>query len=241
MISGTDIYGQPKLSAQALESLNLCDVIVSLEDEAQQNLPSSAKLKTSTVRQSAVPLHSAPQTLKSCLEVCVCGHLRKEKNPFLIVKALDLLPASSRVRVSHFGRALSPGFQRRAEKYSSDRQRYHWLGEREHWKARQLIGRSQLMVNSSLMESSANSVVESLVLGTPVLVTDVPGNVGVFGTDYPGIYRSNDPGELSAMILRFENDTQFRNQISKFCNRIAKQHTPDAERRSWKKVLQELF
>jgi glycosyltransferase involved in cell wall biosynthesis len=64
--------------------------------------------------------------------------------------------------------------------------RYRWLGEVPRWKARRLLSRSRLLAQTSIMEGGPNVVSETLASGVPVIGSDIPGNVGLLGQDYPG-------------------------------------------------------
>lgn len=240
VISGTDLYGQTSFSAAAKKALDAADGLVVLEGCAMQKLPAKLQLKTTIIHQSANPPKTISEPLKSCFEVSVCGHLRPEKDPFLAAKAIHLLPESSRIKVSHVGKALSADMKRNAEKLNKSIERYRWLGGKEHWKARQLVARSRLMVNTSKMESSANSIIEAVVAGVPVLATNVAGNVGVFGSEYVGLFPVGDAHALATLLFRAETDKKFYNLLSKQCKKVAKTFSFENEFQTWCDVLASL-
>lgn len=239
-ISGTDIYGDLRQSRDGMKALAAANAIVVLEPSALGKLPKRLRAKSHVVRQSAKRPTSKPDRLKSCFEVSISGHLREEKDPFLIARALEHLPSSSQIRVTHIGGALSKTMQSKAESYALANSRYRWLGEKEHWQAKRLVARSRVSVNSSLMESSSNAVVEALVSGVPILASKVPGNVGVFGSGYPGYFPVGDFGKLARLLQQTETQSKFYRELSKCCRVIAKQFTPAREKQAWKQLLDQL-
>ena len=69
-----------------------------------------------------------------------------------------MLPAESRIRVRHAGRALAPEMARRAQAEAARSPRYEWLGELAPWRARALIGRSHVLSLTSEMEVASAHV-----------------------------------------------------------------------------------
>ena len=137
------------------------------------------------------------------------GYLRAEKDPFRTALAARLLPDASRVRVTHVGKARGEEFAEQARTHTEDNPRYRWLGELPRWRVRRLLSRARLLVQSSIMEGGANAVSEALAAGVPVIASDVPGNVGVLGQDYPGYYPVGDEEALARLLERAEAEAGF--------------------------------
>ena len=87
--------------------------------------------------------------------------------------------------------------------------RYRWPGELAHGDAMRWLARSHAMVISSRMEGGAHVVSEAIACGVPVLASDIPGNRGLLGADYPGYYPLADEAALARLMLRVENDKRF--------------------------------
>ena len=236
-ISGTDIYGNLDQSRDGMAALDAANAVVVLEPSALSKLPKRLRAKSHLIRQSATPPSSKLQPLKSCFEVSISGHLRSEKDPFLIAQALEHLPSDSRIRVTHIGGAMSAVMKRKAESFMLKNSRYRWLGEKKHWQAKRLVARSRLSVNSSLMESSSNAVVEAIVSGVPLLASKVPGNVGVFGAGYSGYFPVGNSRKLARLLEQVETDPKFYGEINKHCRTVAKQFTPAREKAAWRKLI----
>ena len=64
---------------------------------------------------------------------------------------------------------------------------------------------------SSRLEGGANVVSEAIVLGVPVLASNIPGNVGMLGADYPGYYTCGDAKALARLMGRAESEPALSN------------------------------
>src|SRR5256885_9312366 len=95
---------------------------------------------------------------------------------------------SKNLEVLHIGGALDPALGQEAQAWMAREPRYRWLGSLPHARALGWIARSHLVVHSSVMEGGANVIVEAARIGTPILASRVPGNVGMLGARYPGYF-----------------------------------------------------
>ena len=118
-------------------------------------------------------------------------------------------PLTSRVRVTHVGRPYDDVFAEEAQRHTASNPRYRWLGEVLRWKARRLLSRSRLLAQISIMEGGANVVSEALAPEVPVIGSDIPGNVGMLGEEYPGYYGVGDEVALARLLHRAETDGAF--------------------------------
>ncbi len=152
-LTGTDLYRDLKRSERARQSLELADRIIALQPRAFDDLPLHLHDQTRVVYQSVKPfpktshLQSRISNLKSPMsnfQICVIGHLRDVKDPFRAAMAARLLPASSKLRIVHVGGAMSEKMAERARREMETNPRYRWIGEQPHWRARQILMRSQL-------------------------------------------------------------------------------------------------
>jgi putative glycosyltransferase (TIGR04348 family) len=197
-LTGTDLYRDlPAGSKKARESLDLADRVIALQSEAKRGLPKKWREKTSVVYQSSDTKlkHSPPERP---FRIAVVGHLRKVKDPFRAAMALRHLKGD--YEVVQVGGTLEPGMAETAKRWMKRDARYRWLGSLPHGQAMKWIARSHLLVVSSVMEGGANVIVEAARIGTPVLASRVPGNVGMLGRNYPGYYKLADARALARLI-----------------------------------------
>ncbi len=189
--------------ATVLGSLDRADALVGLHDRVADAIPPRYHAKLSIIHQSAAPLRRTTP-LRGVFEVCVIGHLREEKDPLRTALAARALPAASRLRVSHAGRAHEPRWADAARTEMAANPRYRWLDEIPGWRVRRLLGRARLMVLSSVMEGGANVLSEAIVAGVPVLASAIPGSIGLLGPDHPGYFPVGDTAALTALLARAE-------------------------------------
>jgi putative glycosyltransferase (TIGR04348 family) len=216
VLTGTDLYRDIRDDPKAQQSLQLAHRLVVLQERGLDELAHVLRQKTTVVYQSASAFPSRPR-LKRAFEVCVSGHLREEKDPFRAALASNYLPENSRIRITHIGAALTRSMDAQARALAKRFPRYRWLGPVPHWKARQLLARSALMVISSRMEGGANVICEAVMSGVPVIASDVAGNIGMLGADYAGYYPWGNEHALAEMLSRAELDAGFYGQLVRQC------------------------
>ncbi len=238
-LTGTDLYRDIRSDEAAKESLELAAALVVLQDKGPEELEPHHRAKTRVVYQSAEPVKRQPPT-KRYFDVCVIGHLRDEKDPFRTALAARLLPPTSRVRVTHTGRPYDDEFAGRAQLEASENTRYRWIGEVLPWKARRVLARSRLLAQTSVMEGGANVVSEALASGVPVVASDIPGNVGMLGDDYPGYYPVGDEEALSRLLYRAETDGAFYETLEAGCEGRRNLVLPGREKEALRNLVEEI-
>jgi putative glycosyltransferase (TIGR04348 family) len=223
-LTGTDLYRDLPTSRKAQASLDLADCIIVLQSEAKRTLKKKWRRKTHVVYQSSdTKLRHAPPARP--FRIAVVGHLRKVKDPFRAVRALQYLDGD--YEVVQVGSALDPKTGPVARAWMKKESRYRWLGSLPHSEALNWMARSHVLVVSSLMEGGANVICEAARIGTPVLGSRMPGNVGMLGTSYPGYYRLGDERALAHLISNIDYAKLKRNL------RLRRHlFTPAAERQS---------
>lgn len=239
-LTGTDLYTDLPESAEAQESLEVADRVIVLQGKAPEALPERHRPKVRVIYQSASGLRSPPQPLVNEFEVCVSGHLRPVKDPMRAAQAARLLPASSRVRITHLGAALDEGCARQAEAEVRENPRYRWQGSVTTRAARHILARCRLLVHSSVLEGGANVLSEALACGVPVLSSRIAGSVGILGEAYPGYFETGDTEALADLLMRAETDAMFYLRLQESCRARRELVRPARERRAWRELLEEL-
>ncbi|MGH8691399.1 MAG: selenoneine biosynthesis selenosugar synthase SenB [Burkholderiales bacterium] len=228
VLTGTDLYRDLPESAEARESLRFADRLVVLQDEALRALDPRMRRKTRVVFQSADPKLS-PAPPHDRFRVAVVGHLRAEKDPLRAVAALQHLPGE-KIELIQVGTALDAALGKEASGWMAREARYRWLGGLPHRRALGWIARSHLLVVSSVMEGGANVIAEAARIGTPVIASRVPGNIGMLGRGYPGFFPLGDEVALSQLIARAAADRRFLGSLRKALRKRRKRFAPAAER-----------
>jgi putative glycosyltransferase (TIGR04348 family) len=214
ILTGTDIYRDIANHSEVIESMKNADQLIVLQSAAVESVPAHLRHKVQVIYQS-VEIDVKDSAAKEDFLVSVIGHLRDEKDPFCVVRSLPLLPADSKITVKHLGQAMNSQMKGQATHFNAIIDRYHWLGEVSHADALRILSQSRLMVISSRMEGGAHVVSEAIALGIPVIASDIPGNRGLLGDDYPGYYPVADQNALATLLYRAEKLPTFYASLQK--------------------------
>ncbi len=236
---GTDLYRDIKSSPEAKQSLEIASRFVVLQPRALDNVPPHLHQQTRVIHQSSpAPPQRAPKESDS-FQVCVLAHLRDIKDPLRAARAARLLPATSRIRVVHAGRALNEDAAEQARAEAEGNPRYRWLEELSRAQSQALLTASHLLVISSTMEGGANVVSEALAASVPIVATRISGNLGILGKDYPGYFPVGNTEELARLLLNAETDQTFYGQLAAAGRQLARLVEPAREKAAWQKLLSE--
>jgi putative glycosyltransferase (TIGR04348 family) len=235
VLTGTDLYRDIKTDTTAQRSLALASALVVLQVEGVASVPKRWHGKCHIIFQSATTLTPAPR--KKIFELVMVGHMRDEKDPLTAMRALDLLGADPKLRLTHIGAALEPGYATAARELAARNASYRWLGPRPHGETRQRIKRASAMLVTSRMEGGANAVIEAVTSRVPVLASAIPGNVGLLGRDYAGYFKLGDAAALAKLIVRARNDSAFLVCLRRQCAKRAALFAPARERREVIRLL----
>jgi glycosyltransferase involved in cell wall biosynthesis len=171
----------------------------------------------------------------------VIGHLRPEKDPFCIVRALPHLHCDSQISIQHLGMAMSLGMEKAALQYSNQYSRYSWYGMKSHQATLRTLARSHVMVISSRMEGGAHVVSEAIAAGVPVLASKIAGNCGLLGKDYLGYFPVGNEKALARLLYRAETDQLFYKKLQDQIKQLRKLIKPVQEKAAIQKLCAKLF
>jgi putative glycosyltransferase (TIGR04348 family) len=240
-LTGTDLY--PDLRATGVEPsvLAIASRLVVLQPHGKGQVPPELTDRVRVIFQSMTAVPPAPPD-PDCFEVAFLAHLRPVKDPLLLAAAVQYLPASSRIRVTHVGEGRDPALASQAATASSAGSgRYAWLGPLPRPKALQVLARSRLLAVTSVHEGGANVVTEALAFGVPVISTKIPGSIGLLGDDYPGYFQVGDPRDLARVLGAAEEDRDgFYQVLRRRCADLRHLADPARERDAWAALLAEL-
>ncbi len=235
VLTGTDLYRDIRTDGAARRSLDLATHLVVLQDEGLAELAPPHRAKCRVIYQSAPA--SMPKTPnRRTFDVVLVGHMRAEKDPLTPMRALELLPDDSRVRLIHIGNALENEYLLAAQALQVRSwpkvARYIWLMGLAHGETRQRIKRAQALVISSVMEGGANVIIEAVTAQVPVLASRIPGNIGMLGRDYDGYFPLGDTQQLACLLDRASRDPGFLSRLRQQCARRAPFFAPEREQRA---------
>ena len=228
VLTGTDLYRDIHVDAQAQASLRLADRLVVLNDLGARQLPPEHRAKATVILQSSPSRRALPKTGRH-LRALMVGHLREEKSPRSYFDAARLLAGRPDILLDHIGGDLDPALGAEARALAAAQPRYRWLGALPHAQTRARIQAAHLLVHCSQMEGGAHVVIEALTSGTPVLASRIDGNLGLLGKDYPGVFDWGDAGALARLLLQARDNRAMLPGLQLACARRAPLFHPDRE------------
>lgn len=236
VLSGTDLYRDLPASALARRSLDLADRIIALQDDALGHVPREHLGKCEVIYQSSTPLAPIrkPAGRLDCVAV---GHLREEKDPETLWKAMQLLDPQLPIRLRHIGSALDPALEKAARHAMARDSRYRWSGPLPHGLARCAIRDAHVLVHPSVMEGGANVIVEAITAGTPVVASRVSGNIGMLGGNYPGYFGVGDAAGLASLLTSLLEDPQALRALRQACRERRPLFSPARERLALRRLV----
>lgn len=237
VLTGTDLYRDIARSRPAQRALAVADHLVTLQPDGIRHLPRHLRRKADAIVQSAEPCSPRPPNRSLPFTICVLGHLRSEKDPMRAAYALRELDPRLPVRLVHAGKILSPQYERATRREEQRNPRYRYVGELSRAKARQMLRRSDLLVQSSRMEGGANAISEAVACGVPVIASRVSGNVGMLGRTYPGFYDVGDTHQLARLIERAARSPEFYEKLAKSCAQLKPLMSRSSETAGWRTLL----
>jgi putative glycosyltransferase (TIGR04348 family) len=239
-LTGTDLYPDFATSGVDPAVLELATRFVTLQSHGVQQLPPRLRPRARVITQSLPPV-AAAEPRDGCFEVAFLAHVRPVKDPLLPARAVRLLPAGSRIVLTHAGGTRDEESRRAVAAEAAENPRYRWLGPLPRAEALAVLARSRLLVLSSRHEGGANVVTEALALGVPVVSTHIPGSTGLLGDDYPGYFPVGDAGALAAALHAAERNLDgFHDRLKKHCDALRFLAEPEREKHAWAELWAEL-
>lgn len=226
VLTGTDVYRDIDVDPAAQRSLQLAHRLVGLQPRIAERLDAHLRDKVRIVVQGAEPMRR-PHVAAPAHFVAV-GHLRAEKDPLTLMRAVRRLPPGA--QVLHVGGALDESLAAEARTLMTDFPNYRWAGAVPHDEARLHIATATALVHMSRLEGGANVVIEAIVSGTPVLASRIDGNVGLLGEGYCGYFPVGDDKALAELMTRGMKELHYLAALAAQCAPLAAAYTLEAER-----------
>ncbi len=240
VLTGTDLYRDIQIDADARRSLALADRLVVLNNLGARSLPAALRGKARVCLQSATARATLPKTGRH-LRALMVGHLRPEKAPQTYFEAARRLAGRADILLDHIGEALDENLARQARQLMQQQPGYRWLGGLSHAATRRRIQAAHVLVHPSLMEGGSHAVIEAIVSGTPVLASRIDGNLGLLGANYPGCFEPGDGAALATLLARARDDAAMLPGLQAACAKRAPLLTPAREQATLHAMVAELL
>ncbi len=239
VLTGTDLYRDIQTDLDAQQSLDTAARLVVLQPLGIDALPLQHRAKAHVVLQSTSSRKTLPKTQR-LLRAVMVGHLRDEKSPQTLFAAALLLRAREDIAIEHIGAGLDEVLTQDAINTEATCAAFHWAGALKHSQTRAKIQRAHVLVHTSKMEGGAHVIMEAVCSGTPVIASDIAGNLGMLGEDYAGYFPVGDAQALAALLQRCKDEPQFINTLKSQCAQRAPLFAPQAEASALLQVIQSL-
>lgn len=240
-LTGTDLHidltGHGADYRSVTNSLAVADHIVLLEPEGLKQLEPSLRSKCVVIYQSTEIPKLSRQSHAACFKISLLAHLRAVKDPFLIIRAVELLPSSSKATVIHAGEATSPEWRNEAVRWTQRCPRYEWVGALPHLNAMQLLANSHVTVLTSRHEGAPSVFSEAARQGIPMLSTRIPASVGILGPSHPGLFEIDDALDLAKLIDKAETNKKFYHELCGASAALEHRLSPQAEQNAWNALV----
>ena len=137
-LTGTDLYRDIDVDPSAQRSLAAADLLIALNERGPDRLPAPLRAKCRVVLQSCSAREPLAKTDRH-LRVLAVGHLRSEKDPRTLFRAVQRLAGRPDILFDHVGTALDPALGQEAAALAASHPNYRWLGGLSHAAARRRI------------------------------------------------------------------------------------------------------
>jgi putative glycosyltransferase (TIGR04348 family) len=240
VLTGTDLYRDIAVDADAQRSLALADRLVVLQPLGLGSLPEEYRAKTVVVVQSSPTRQTLAKTGRH-LRALMVGHLREEKSPETYFAAARLLAGRPDILLDHIGAPLDPALGDAARALAAALPNYRWLGALPHEATRKRIQAAHVLVHASRMEGGAHVVIEAVSSGTPVVASCIDGNVGLLGGDYAGYFDCGDAEGLADLLVQCRDDPAMLATLKRQCAARAADFHPLQERATLLALAEDLL
>jgi putative glycosyltransferase (TIGR04348 family) len=239
VLTGTDLYRDILTDIDAQASLDAAARLVVLQPLGIQALSPEYRTKAHVVVQSTTTRKTLNKTQR-VLRAVMVGHLRDEKSPQTLFAAALLLRAREDITIEHIGAGLDETLAQDAINTEAACAAFHWAGALKHSQTRVKIQRAHVLVHTSKMEGGAHVIMEAVCSGTPVIASDIAGNVGMLGENYQGYFPVGNGQALATMLERCKDEPQFIDTLKSQCAQRALLFAPQAEASALLRVIQSL-
>lgn len=239
LLAGTDIYPTFTPDPPTLAALAASTRLIALQQQAAAVVPLGLRDRVRTIEQSAVVAPMARPD--GVFTVITLAHLRPVKDPLRAAEAVRLLPDLRDLRVTLVGKALDAELAAAATCLAAVDPRISWPGELPRATAMRQLAAAHLCVVPSLGEGGANVVSEAIAAGTPLLASRIPGNTGLLGEDWLGLFPVGDTATLAALIRRARQEPPFLAELRQRTLALRPLVAPSRERELWRRLLAEVL
>lgn len=240
VVTGSDI-NHPEMEdgdSETRWTMARADALVILHEADLEALPAELRKKAVCIFPSvSLPEGTRHQPAQGeRFEVIMAGNLRGVKNPQLAVEGARVLEDDSPIFISSYGDA-SAELAAEITRASEELGHFQWCGKVDHTSLIGKMAQAHLLLNTSTIEGGANAICEAVTMGLPVVASDIRGNVGMLGRNYPGLFPSGDAQAMVSLLRRCAKDTAFYRDLKSAVEQRASLFDFAAESAAWVSLI----
>ena len=227
ILTGTDINHPDAraMGSPTWKSLETADSLVLLHDASLAAVPKEFHDKCVVIHPSV----TLPEGLEHTPDdqdfaIVIAGNSRVEKNPALAIHASRMI---SEVLNIHVYGDFSEHDPSRLIKH----------GIVPHQEMLVAMSRARLLLNTSIQEGGANAICEAVSMGLPVIASAIPGNIGILGEDYAGLFPSDNLTALVQILEKSAKDSAFYGLLKEQVTARTPLFSYEREAGKWAKLL----
>ena len=214
---------QMRFSARVRNAMILADVLIAATREDQIAINNIFKKESLLINETGVILHDVqlsrpPYNKDRALNLCWCGLLIGRKALPLALNALSRLKSKIVFELNIIGDGPEATRYKMLSKKLGIDSCVHWHGWIEHEEAIKNLSRSDVMLLTSIQDSTTSIVMEALTLGVPVICHDMCGFGTVIdetcGIKIPVINPSRSIEEFAYTINKLANNPDLLKNLS---------------------------
>ena len=177
------------------------------------------------------------------ISVLMIGNIRREKDQLTGINGFNNLfknlkmKSLHKVFLTHIGYDLNRGYANIVKKSAKKNKQIKFLGFVNHKKTMELLLKSDLFLNTSIIEGSCLALKEAIDSRIPVLVSDNPCHMTILGDNYPGFFKTRKKDDLTKKLTMFIKRRELR---KKWREKILKSPVFDYKRKNEEELIREV-
>jgi len=235
VLTGTDIHrGIHQHKELAEKIFNISNTLIVAHPECIHEIPARWHAKVKVIYPS-VSIPDLPDIKPFTAPTFTClGHLREVKNPHL------MYTASLGIKEAHNAYSLGDSLESECAETATQNAQHHpnykWVKNLDRATALAWMQQSLATLNTSFLEGGANSVVEAIHLNVPVIASNIDGNRGLLGSNYLGLFKSDNAEELKTLMHKCLTDDRFISTLKQQLEKRKSLFSNENELQSWLEV-----
>lgn len=241
VLTGTDIYNELKKKPNFYRHLESARVLIGLHPGITEEVPERYRSKLRVIVQSAPNQKSRPQNNILYGQAIFIANLRYFKRPMTVFAAACALNENVNINITHIGDIVDDEYHFWSQpEFHKTVPRYNWLGAKTREDTASALASSDVMLIASSTEGGSNVQSEAISAGVPIISSRNRCVESLLGSDYPGLFDTDNHHQLACLIEKFFVDHSFRELLKSNVSRASYQFSYDLEVEKWKNVIQEI-